>query len=56
MKLNQVQVQAFSDPDPAALAAAVQAFLAASGEATFLSIHYAVAAGPIYSALLVYTT
>lgn len=54
MKLNQALVKVFSESDPDGLTVAVNDFLRDSGEATLISMHYAVADG-IYSCMIVYT-
>lgn len=54
MKLNQVVIKVIEAATADALTIAVNTFLKNSGEATLLSMHYAVIGGD-FSAMIVYT-
>jgi hypothetical protein len=53
-KLTQLKVKVFSSASVAGLESDITAFLRAGGEATLVQAEYAIAAGPIYSAIILY--
>lgn len=54
MKLSQLKTQTLQAANPAALDAAIAAFIATQTEATFLDLQYIVDGGS-YSVIIVYT-
>lgn len=55
MKTSIVRVVAFSEPSAAALAAAINAWLATSGEKTWIEVQYRAPSETQHTALLFYT-
>jgi hypothetical protein len=55
MKLQIVRVRVLDAATAALLEAAVNTFLATISQREFVSAHYAVIAGPVYSAMITYT-
>lgn len=54
MKVNQAKVEVFNNADPAALQAAVNAWLEARGQESFISIQFTESTGS-FTAYVVYT-